>query len=173
MRWVVYTDGSYCNAKPDEVHGGIVFWSGDPKTSECVHVWVSNENFTSMNNVGGEILAAWAAIMSVVAKVQKLGEADLTIHELELRYDYQGVGEWLKGGWKAKKPATQWFVRSVRAMLEKVPNLKIKYTWMRGHEQEPGNELADSVAMYDMGYCKRVNVPIACLDEIVKEHGGG
>lgn len=163
--YTVYTDGSFGDT--NEVHGGIVYW-GEEGPASFVHIKATMPEFVSMRNVGGEILAAWAAIMSIASKVKNANEIEMEYYELNLVYDYKGVGEWLTGGWKTNKVATQWFVRSVKEILSAVPNLKVNYVWVKGHTSTEGNHYADLVANYNMEYSKRNNIPICNLDEVVK-----
>lgn len=164
-RYLVFTDGSFGDT--GEVHGGIVYWGKDEPASN-IHIRCSNPAFVSMRNVGGEVLAAWSAIMSVAANIKKLNEQEMETYQLELVYDYEGVGKWLTGAWKTNKPATQWFVKSVKEILSQVPNLTIKYTWVRGHSDTRGNQIADWVANYTMQYCNQNEIPICNLDEVIK-----
>lgn len=165
-RYVIYTDGSY--GGDGYVHGGIVFWSDNPENIRCVHVTSSNSYLTSMNNVGGEILATYSAIMSVVQKVKKNNEQKMETYELTLVYDYKGAGLWIDGSWKAKTVATKWYVREIHRLLSEVPNLKVNFVWTKGHSGRTGNELADKVSAYNMAYCNNKGIPICCLDDILK-----
>lgn len=161
--WVVYTDGSFGN--DSMCHGGVIFLNKNEYMG--VHVTCTKREFVEMRNVGGEILAAWAAINSIANMVKKLNEDQMDTYELHLVYDYKGVGEWLTGGWKTNKLATKWFAQSVNAILKEVPNLKVNYVWVKGHEDTYGNILADKVAGYDMSYVTRNNITVYDLDTVV------
>jgi ribonuclease HI len=162
--FIVYTDGSFGDTR--EVHGGIVYWGADGPTS-MIHVKSSLPQFVSMRNVGGEVIAAWSAIMSIANMVKDLNEKEMETYTLNIVYDYEGVGKWLTGAWRTNKPATQWFVKSVRDILSQVPNLSIKYIWVKGHDNTRGNEYADRVASYTMDYCELHEIPICNLDEVI------
>lgn len=163
--YTVYTDGSF--GDNGEVHGGIVYWK-DGAPSSKVHVHSKRPEFVSMRNVGGEVLAAWAAIMSVANAVKEENESTgLETYEMNLIYDYKGLGCWLTHEWKTNKVATQWFVKSVERILSAVPNLKVNYIWVKGHADTSGNNHADLVASYDMRYCKMENIPICDLDSVI------
>lgn len=157
--YVCYTDGSFGNA--GETHGGVVYWNGSVESSNCIHVYTTHPDFTSMRNVGGEILAAYACVVSFIGKAQKLTEeVGLNLIKLKIVYDYEGVGKWVKGEWKAKKPATQWYVKRIRDLLEATTNLQVEWIWVRGHVGHAGNELADKVADYNMSYAKSHNITV-------------
>lgn len=143
-QYKVYTDGSFWT--DGLTHGGIIFAepTGDNYISS-IHVQTSVQDFVSMRNVGGEILAAWTAIWSVIESVKKQPEEQFV---MDLYFDYEGVGKWLTGEWKAKKPATIWYRDSIAGMLSTVPNLKLNMHWVRGHAGNRLNELADRAATY-------------------------
>lgn len=167
----VYTDGSFLMGS-DTVHGGIVFVSPDTrKIASTVHVQTKVPAFTAMNNVGGEVLAAWAAIMSVVSAVKAANEECMDTYTLTLVYDLQGVGAWITGKWKRNKQATKWFHDSVHKMMSEVPNLQLNLIWVKGHQDTYFNEIADAVANYDLSR-RRAGAPICDLDETLREEHG-
>ena len=164
-RFVIYTDGSFGDT--GEVHGGVVFWADNKEDIKCIHVCSTNEHFVSMRNIGGEVLAAYSAIMSIVQRIKKSNEDLLETYELDLVFDYKGIGQWATGGWKTNKTATRWFAKNVNKLLKEVPNLKVNYIWVKGHGMSEGNNLADRVSEYTMQYCRRNNIPICSLDEYI------
>lgn len=163
--FVCYTDGSFNNS--NETHGGIVFWDNGTYASR-IHVYSNQAVWYDMRNVGGELIAAYSAILSTVTKVKKLNEESMENYRLTLVYDYRGVGNWITGAWKAKKPATIWYRDNVKKLLEEVPNLSLNLVWIKGHGDCRGNNEADRVAEYTMGYALRNNIPICQIDEIMK-----
>lgn len=172
QNFIVFTDGSF--HIPGETHGGIVFWGPDNKPSNALHVYSNNFAFTEMRNVGGEVIAAWCAMLSVAETVKKLNEESMDSYTLNLIYDYEGIGKWATGRWKANKPATKAYVKFVRDLAIEVPNLKINYIWIRGHQSSDsdnfviGNNEADKVSAYDMKYAENHNIPICNIDEVIK-----
>lgn len=164
MYFKCYTDGSFGDS--GETHGGLVFYK-DNEVSSSLHVFSRLPDMTSMRNVGGEIIAAWCAITSVVETVKRENEKGMEYHTLDLVYDYKGVGCWATGEWKTNKKATQWFVKSVREMLATVPNLKVNFIWVKGHGANEGNNLADKIADYNMTYCKQKGIAVCCVDELI------
>lgn len=166
-KFVCYTDGSH--GGDGLAHGAVVFWGGSPDSSTCVHVTSTDDRLVSMWNVGGELLAAYAAVSAIAGRVQKQNEEKMDTYELELIYDYEGVGKWSRGFWKAKKPGTIWYTKKIKEILEKTPNLKLTFTWVKGHANTAGNVLADKVANYNMIYAKENGIAICDLDSVVKE----
>lgn len=167
MYFKCFTDGSF--GGPGETHGGLVFYKDGTPTS-MLHVYTTLPEFTEMRNVGGEVIAAWSAIMSVVQllKQRDTEEHGLEAHTLDLIYDYEGVGKWLRGQWKTNKTATRWFVRNVKELLSSVPNLTINYIWVKGHDVTEGNNRADKIANYNMEYCKKNEISCVCVDSLIK-----
>lgn len=164
QEFICYTDGSFNT--PGETHGGIVFWDRDTYKSR-IHVYSKNNNFTSMRNVGGEIIAAYCAIVSTVNKVKELNKESMDTYKLTLIYDYRGVGDWITGAWKTNKTATRWYKEAVTKLLAEVPNLSLNLVWVKGHGYSAGNNEADRVAEYTMSYAKRNDISICLVDELI------
>lgn len=160
MQVTIYVDGSFGN--DGCVHGGVVYYINGEKS--MLHVISKNPNLVDMRNVGGEILAAYTAMLYIVSAVKDLNKPV----NIKLVYDYKGIGCWLKGEWRAKKLATKWFVGIVRNFIKMVPLLTIKYEQVSGHSGVEGNELADSIADYTMNFTRLNNIPIQDMDNLVQ-----
>lgn len=161
----IYTDGSFWNKGSNPmVHGGIVFEKdGEIVKNLRFHVTSKNEMLTIMRNVGGEIAAAYMAIMIVVNSSKDNDEPA----EINLAYDYEGVGKWLTGEWQTKKPGTIWYRKAVYDLLNAHPNIKLNLRWVRGHQNTRGNIEADACAEYTMSYAKAENLTIFDLDKFI------
>lgn len=164
-----YTDGSFGDDRL--THGGVVFADELGEVTSAVHVKTGKTDFVSMRNVGGEILASWTAILIAVNSVKKYNEESMDTYQLNLVYDYEGVGKWLNGSWRAKKKATMWYVKTVRELLQSVPNLEINLQWVRGHSTTRLNNIADAVADYQ-NQGKPYNAQLINLDEVLETDYG-
>ena len=165
-KYIIYTDGSYCS-EDSFVHGGIVFINpANMQVNACSHVKSENRHLYSMNNVGGEVLAAYSAILSVISLHEEALSKGMKL-EIEIHHDYEGISKWYTQEWRAKKPATQWYVRELQAMNKKYPGLTLKFVWVKGHSGEIGNETADKVSFWDEQYCKDFGVHIINMDSVL------
>lgn len=81
-------------------------------------------------NVAAECTAVIDLLMSVKPNV-----------EIEILHDYEGVGKWARGEWKAKSPCSLGYSAALRQL-----NRNVKFTWVKGHNGHEMNELADKLA---------------------------
>lgn len=176
--YVCFTDGSFLSGT-GEVHGSVVFTDHEANVLTQMHLYTTLPAIVSMNNVGGEVMAAAAAIQSVINTIKKEQEdgGGLESYKLTLIYDYQGVGMWATGKWAAKKPGSAWFKNTVKSLIESVPNFTVDWVWTKGHQSLTGNynqdiiitgnKHADRAAAYDMVYTKQNNIPVICMDQVI------
>lgn len=176
--FICFTDGSFLKAS-GETHGGIVFTDNEANPLNRMHLYTTLPALVSMNNVGGEVMAAAAAIQSVVNTIKKEQEdGGLETYELYIIYDYEGVGKWATNQWAAKKTGTAWYKKLVQDLIASVPNFKVHWIWTKGHQSytgnvsqdmiTKGNHLADWTAAYDMSYTKSNNIPCINMDSVIK-----
>ena len=133
-----YIDGSY---NPDtKIYGyGGIFVTPDGE-QKILQGHGDLPSLVAMRNVAGEISGAMAAIDAALsAKVSML----------DIYYDYEGIGAWPDGLWKAKKSATQNYVNYVDAARRR--GLKINFIHVYGHSGIEGNEIADALAKEAVG----------------------
>lgn len=163
-RYNVYTDGSFNDYS--STHGGIVFVDDNGKVCSKIHVYTEVQDFCASRNVGGEIIAAWSAIMSIINSIKQDDNYDKTEPiEINLYYDYEGIGKWLNGSWKTNKAITKWYKKSVLNLINQFDLCALNLHWVRGHNGHYGNEVADAVASYDMIFCKQNNIDIVELNK--------
>ena len=134
----VYTDGSYTWANPDTTFGAFYIPSMDVKMVYKMSTPQARES----RNVAGELIGSMMAILEMA----KLADESPEKIVMNLIYDYEGVGKWLTGEWRAKKTLTQKYVQFVSTVLNSTPNLKLTLTWVRGHKGLEGNVIADGLA---------------------------
>lgn len=166
----VYTDGSFLSGD-NMVHGSVVFVNPDTKKpSSLIHVQSTVPELVSMWSVGGELLAAWSAILAVVNSVKKFNEeSGLDTYKLTITHDNEGVAAWITRGWKTKKKGTRWYKETIKEMLSSVPNLQLEFKWVPGHSGNELNELADRVASYDPAN-RHPNASVCDMDEVLKDY---
>lgn len=169
MEYIIYTDGSFRDGYDNKAHGGIVFAKNEIEFARRIHVFTSIPQFVCMWSAGGEVLAAWSAIFTVINTIKREDPEKKDKHKLTLIYDNQGVGEWLSGGFKRNTIVTKWYHDSVMRMLTEFPNFQLDVNWVKGHSSTELNNEADRVARYTMEYCKAYNIPICDMDEVLKD----
>lgn len=131
-----YTDGSYNLAEGITGGGGIVFFNGR-EYPFATFISEPDINYDSMKNVGGEILA----VMAAINKAKELG-----ISSLHVYHDYEGVGAWTTGEWKANKVATKAYTKFVKEC-----GVRLSFTHVSAHTGIAKNEAADRIAKFAVG----------------------
>lgn len=126
---IAYTDGSF--NKKTRMYGYGALLIIDNETQQY-----SGTGFDEHNGwqIQGEIMAA----LTVCENALKMG-----VNELEIRYDYDGVKKWVTGEWQAKKKYTQDYVRKMRKFEQE---MRIRFSHIKAHTGETGNESVDSIA---------------------------
>ncbi len=106
---------------------------------EGVAVAYVDGSLAEMHNVAGEILGAVAVIRYCL---------DKGIPALEIHHDYEGVGKWATGLWKANKPGTQAYAALCKQAMER---LQLSFVKVKGHSGNQWNDLADQLARRALG----------------------
>lgn len=100
-----------------------------------ISVGGSELEYIGSRNITGELLAAVLAIQTAIA---------LGATELEIVHDLEGTAKWVDGTWKnANKPITRMYKQIFSALSKEV---RIRFTWVKGHDGNEGNEIADTLA---------------------------
>lgn len=129
---LAYVDGSHKNDL-EKYSFGCVFILPDGR----IFTEYGNGNHPlslQQRNVSGEMLGAMFAV-----KVAMLNG----FQSLEIRYDYQGIENWVTGEWRAKTELTQ---KYAAAMQEWGKKIQIHFTKVAAHTNVTYNELADRMA---------------------------
>lgn len=133
-----YTDGSYNEQTGLTGGGGILYVAG--KAYEfLIRTDNHDTEYNEMRNVGGEILASTAAVL----KAKELG-----VRSLRIYHDYEEVGSWAQGAWKANKEATKRYAQFCEAQKS---DIDLQFVHVSAHTGIDGNELADELAKYAVG----------------------
>lgn len=131
-----YVDGSY-DAASGRFSCGVVMIrtseDGSVKTRELKEAY-DNEEAAKQRNVAGEIMGAKTAIDFCLRN---------GIDAVEIYHDYEGVGKWADGLWKANNSLTQGYRNYVAKARER---MKIDFIKVRAHAGNKYNEMADRLA---------------------------
>ena len=135
-RAVAYVDGSFSKDTGEFACGAVLFWQGERLLFSQKY---NDPDLREMRNVAGEILGAVAVIRYCL---------DKGIPALEIHHDYEGVGKWALGLWKANKPGTQAYAALCRQAMGR---LDLTFVKVKGHSGNQWNDLADQLARRALG----------------------
>lgn len=128
---LAYIDGSYSRTNSLYSWGGFIYDRG------TVHILQGTGNaadYLKYRNISGEVRGALAVIQKSI---------ELKIPELNLFYDYAGIGAWAGGSWKCENELSQFYRRYY---LQHCDRVKINFFHVAGHTGVKGNEIADYLA---------------------------
>lgn len=131
----IYTDGSYSSYDSRHTYGGFYL----PAYNEVFCYRTDDELYVASNNVGGEILAAEAAMHFLLLCAEQM--PDKEIHAT-INHDYEGVGHWATGAWRTKKQLTYDYARYVGRVRQ--AGIKLNFIHVKGHSGEVHNERIDN-----------------------------
>ena len=130
---VIYVDGSFGENGGDNYGWGMAVYQNGTLRVKIGGPGIHPE-FRNQRNVAGEVTAAVCAVKWAMQH---------GIKQFTLCYDYEGVGKWAQGQWKAKNLMTQAYAKFMQSHAKDV---HITYNWVKGHDGTEGNELADKLA---------------------------
>ena len=113
-----------------------LFWKGEQ--TEFSQRFTDPE-LASMHNVAGEIMGALTVLRYCLEK---------GIPALEIHHDYEGLGCWADGSWRAAKPGTQ---RYAAECQEAAKTMKLQFVKVKGHSGDAYNDRADALARKALG----------------------
>lgn len=130
---IAYTDGSYNSTTGYYGCGAVLI---DENEQEIARMHKTGKPDAGANgwNINGEIEAAVMAIHTAIG----LGCKELTIY-----HDYEGVGKWPDGVWKAKKSYTKAYAEQIHEFRKEI---QITFIHVKGHNGNKWNEIADQEA---------------------------
>lgn len=131
-----YVDGSY-DISSNRFSCGVVIIETDKngvsETTELKAVF-EDDVAALQRNVAGEVMGAKTAIDYCLEN---------GIDDIEIYHDYEGVGKWADGLWKANNPLTQGykqFIADARRIMS------IRFIKVKAHAGNKYNEMADKLA---------------------------
>lgn len=124
----IYTDGSYKPSVNPNVAGWAFVVNGFAQSGIVLD--------PVSRNIDGEIEAAKKAIAFAIENYNE---------DVEIYHDYQGIGAWADYKWKRNKELTRDYADFVQKAREKYEH-KISFVWVRGHNGDEMNEVADEHA---------------------------
>ena len=134
MRTIVYADGG-CDPNPGPGGWGVVIEGSDGRTELC-----GGERATTNNRM--ELTAAISAL-------SHFPDGAAIEMRCDSQYVIKSVTEWMKG-WKARGWRTSTGAVKNVDLMQQLDALNaardVRWTWVRGHTGEVGNERADRLA---------------------------
>ena len=130
---VAFVDGSFDATKQIYGYGAYIIAPQFPKPVELCGKG-QNEKYIDLHNVAGEILG----VLNAVDWAWKNG-----FSKIALFYDYEGIGKWANGEWKANKTLSQYYQSYIE---EKRELLQIDFIKVSGHSNNAYNDRADVLA---------------------------
>lgn len=131
-----YVDGSY-DSSSGRFSCGVVMVrtdaEGNVKTRE-LNAAYDDPEAAKQRNVAGEIMGSKIAIDFCLRQ---------GIDEVSIYHDYEGIGKWADGLWKANNPLTQGYRDYVAKARTK---MKISFVKVKAHAGNKYNEMADRLA---------------------------
>jgi ribonuclease HI len=132
---IAYTDGA-CKGNP-----GIGGWGVKLECKDGSSEFFGGEHNTTNNRM--ELIAAIKAI-------EKCSNHSTVLIYTDSQYLMKGITEWIKGwkknGWKNAKREPVKNIDLWKRLDELCGVQKISWRWVRGHNDNPGNERADVLA---------------------------
>ena len=129
---VAFTDGSFDADKKAYGSGVCIFAPNDIYVELCNSG--RNEKYIDLRNIAGEIIA----VLNAIDWAWKNGYDQISIF-----YDYEGIGKWASGEWKAKTTLSSYYKRYID---DKNGIISIEFIKVSGHSNNKYNDRADKLA---------------------------
>ena len=153
---IISVDGSF-STKNNKV--GIGFAMRENEEDEVENYYACYEGkYDKYKHITGEFFATILSIETAIAKGW---------NEVNLIYDYLGIGKLIEDDWRANTALTAWFKRNIKKLQKKIEIYTYK---VRSHVGDIWNERADKLAKYGcerVGKCDGIELK---LDNWLKTH---
>lgn len=83
---------------------------------------------------------AWNVAAECTAVIDLLSSLKPDV-EVEIIHDYEGLGKWARGEWKAKTLCAKGYIAELKRL-----NRNVTFSWVKGHNGHDLNELVDGLA---------------------------
>ena len=93
----------------------------------------NDKKVVSSRNIAGEVLAVWR-VLELARK--------LSVTEIDIFYDYNGIEYWATGEWQAKKPISIFY----KDVINNFSDIKMNFIHVKSHTGNHGNEFVDFLA---------------------------
>ena len=133
---VAYVDGSFRGDTGEFGAGAVLFWEGEKIEFSQKN---ADPDMAEMHNVAGEIMGAVLVIRWCL---------EHQVPAVEIYHDYEGVGKWGIGQWKANKPGTQAYARFCAGAGQRI---RLSFVKVKGHSGDTWNDEADRLAKAALG----------------------
>lgn len=132
----VYVDGSYNAETGCYGYGCLIDYGNKRKVLYGNGICKANGR-----NVEGEVAGARAAL----SDISKGNNSKNVV----MYYDYEGIGSWADGKWKANKDYTAGYADFVKKCRSE--GMQIEFSHVKGHTGNQGNEYVDKIAKVACG----------------------
>lgn len=131
-RVVAFTDGSFNSDEKIYGSGVCIFAPKDIYVELCDSD--RDENYISLRNVVGEIMA----VLNAIDWTLKNG-----YNQISIFYDYEGIEKWITGEWKTKTNLSSHYKKYIE---DKSKTISIEFVKIKGHSNNKYNDIADKLA---------------------------
>lgn len=141
---IAFVDGSFSSS--DEKSGfGVIIIDNKGVQTPLYKAFTKqlNADFIELRNVAAELEGVKEAVNWAIAYAKT---------KIKIYYDYEGIGKWADGSWKANKDITKQYVNFIK---EKKALISIDFCKVPAHSGIEFNEMADQLAkksLLEKGY---------------------
>jgi ribonuclease HI len=130
---VAFCDGSYDDKLKRYSYGVLLVYDNLKESEICG--FGSNPKYLSSRNVIGEIFGVINALDWAVSN---------GFHKIKIYHDYEGLGKWLSGEWRAESDTAKMFVAIFQSKYADI--MQVDFEKVKGHSNNQYNDKADELA---------------------------